>query len=127
VTCPYLCMMTSNSGGVCVANTAVVSGVLGNKSYLDYDNAKQQSARDVQPDQLAYTSGCPVPCGSYATSKSLTDHGRTPARFAFLTRDMLRAMAKTIAELIEALTSVKSPGYTFKLVLPTRLGLSVAS
>ena len=72
-----------------------------------------------------YTLGCLVLYYNNATSESLVDHGRTPARFALSTRGTLR-IAKPIAEMIEILTSVKRPKYTFELVLPTRWGLSVA-
>jgi len=96
-----------------------VLGFLGTKSNLEYGTAKQQFARDIQPDQLAYTSGCLEPCDSHATSESLVDHGRTPARFGFFNSSTLR-IAKTMAELIGILTSVKRPRYTFEISLPTR-------
>ncbi len=62
-----------------------------------------------------------------ATPESLVDHGLTPARFALSTRRKLR-IAKPVAEfeVIEILTSFKTQGYTFELILPTIWGLSVA-
>ena len=108
-----------------VADTAVVLSALGTKSTVGYDTAKQQSATDVQSDQLAYTSSCLVLNYNNATSQSLVDHGRTPARFALSARRTLR-IAKPTAEVIEILTSVKTQRYTFQLILPTRWGLSVA-
>ncbi len=103
-------------------DTAVVLGALGT---IGYDTAKQQSARDVQPYQLAYTLGCLVLYNNNATSETLVNHGRTPARFALSTRGTLRK-AKPIGEVIEILTSVKRPKKTFEVTLPTSWGLSVA-
>ena len=74
-----------------VADTAVVSAFLKSKGNLGYDTAKQQMfSLGVQPDQLAHTLGCLVLYCSNATSESLVDHGRTPARFALSTRGTLR-------------------------------------
>ena len=94
------------------ADAAVKLGVLGINSNLGYDTAKQQSATDVQPDQLADTFGCLVLYYNNAASESLVDHGRTPARFALSTRRTLR-IAKPMAEVIEILSSVKTQGTDF--------------
>ena len=102
-----------------VKDTAVVLGVLGAKSNFVYDTAKQQSSRRVQPYQLAYTLGCRVLYYNPATSESLVNHNRTPARFVPSTRGTLRT-AKPIVEVIEILTSVKRSKYSFELILPTR-------